>query len=73
MRPSPSGPHGVSALAALEPGETQRVAVEIDRRSLSYWDEESDRWVTPSGRVLVYVGSSSRDITLQGTIEVSSG
>ena len=34
----------------------------LDRRAFSYFDEARNAWVTPGGRVPIYVGSSSRDI-----------
>jgi beta-glucosidase len=47
-----------------------RVTVTVPRRSLSYWDTGSQHWVTPSGRVPVYVGGSSEDVRLAGVITV---
>ncbi|HEX2415533.1 MAG TPA: glycoside hydrolase family 3 C-terminal domain-containing protein [Thermoleophilaceae bacterium] len=54
----------------LEPGERARVRIRIDRRAFSYWDGDSDRWVTPTGTVPVYVGSSASDVRLSGTVRV---
>ncbi len=54
----------------LEPGERQRVRIRIDRRAFSYWHSDSDRWITPTGQVPVYVGSSATDVRLTGTITV---
>jgi beta-glucosidase len=48
----------------------QPVTVTIPRRSLSYWDTGAQHWVTPAGRVPVYVGSSSEDTALAGVITV---
>ncbi len=60
------------ARVTLRPGQSKRVTVELDPRSLSYWDTSSQRWVTPAGEVSVLVGSSSRDIRLRGEIELTS-
>ncbi|HEX5923371.1 MAG TPA: glycoside hydrolase family 3 C-terminal domain-containing protein [Baekduia sp.] len=57
---------------SLEPGEARKVTITIPRRSLSYWDESTDQWVTPSGRVPVYVGNASDDTELVGVINVRS-
>jgi beta-glucosidase len=54
----------------LAAGERQRVRIRIDRRAFSYWDSESDSWVTPTGRVPIYVGASATDIRLMGTVLV---
>ncbi|MFD8869092.1 glycoside hydrolase family 3 C-terminal domain-containing protein [Streptomyces sp. NPDC059590] len=59
------------ARVSLKPGERETVTVEIDRRKLSYWDESRNRWVTPTGKVPVYVGRSAADIKLAGSIPVT--
>jgi beta-glucosidase len=46
------------------------VTVSLDRQSLSYWDSQAHRWVTPGGRVTVLVGSSSRSIELRGILSI---
>jgi beta-glucosidase len=59
------------ARVTLRPGQSKRVTVELDPRSLAYWDATSQRWITPGGNVSVLVGSSSRDIRLSGEIRVA--
>ncbi|MDO7907643.1 glycoside hydrolase family 3 C-terminal domain-containing protein [Paenibacillus sp. JX-17] len=56
------------AKVELKPGKQQRVSIQLDPKAFSYWDEKQDKWVTPSGKVAVYVGSSSRDVKLQGSV-----
>ena len=58
------------ARVTLRPGESRTVTVSLDRQSLSYWDSQADRWVTPGGKVSVLVGSSSRTIQLRGTLNI---
>jgi beta-glucosidase len=58
------------ARVPLGPRERQGVTVTVPRRSLSYWDTGSQHWVTPAGRVPVYVGGSSEDTALAGVITV---
>jgi beta-glucosidase len=60
------------AKVTLDPGDAESVTVTLDRRSLSYWSSRLHRWITPSGSVPVYVGSSSRDARLTSTITVRS-
>jgi len=50
--------------------KSRTVRITIPRRSLSYWDTGAEHWVTPSGTATVYVGSSSEDTRLVGTIDV---
>jgi beta-glucosidase len=47
----------------LAAGRSTTVRVRIDRTSLSYWDVATDRWVLPSGRVRVHVGSDVETTT----------
>jgi hypothetical protein len=52
----------------LGPGETRRVRVTLSEYALSTWDVVSQQWQRPGGDVEVWVGASSRDIRLKGTI-----
>jgi beta-glucosidase len=54
----------------LDARERRQITVTVPRRSLSYWDTGSQHWVTPAGRLPVYVGGSSEDTALAGTITV---
>jgi len=52
------------ARVSLDPGESVPVTVDVPDQQLSYWSEASQRWVLNlTGRPL-FVGSSSRDISL---------
>jgi len=55
---------------SLTPGETGQVQLTLDQRSFSYWDVNSSSWVVAPGTYQVMVGSSSRDIKLQGQITI---
>jgi beta-glucosidase len=61
------------AKVTLDPDGRERVTVTLDRRAFSYFDEDRNAWVTPGGRVPIYVGSSSRDIRLTGSVTVAAG
>ena len=58
----------------LNPGETTNVQLTIDpaatNHPLSYWDSNSNNWNIANGFYPIYVGSSSGDIALRGTIMV---
>lgn len=56
------------ARVELAPGESGRVSFPLDSRSFTVWDGE---WKVPGGTYEIRVGSSSRDIRLTGTLEVS--
>ncbi|MGQ3009018.1 glycoside hydrolase family 3 C-terminal domain-containing protein, partial [Microbacterium aurantiacum] len=59
------------ASVALEPGETQTVALTVRRADLAYWDIRADRFVVEGGAYAVDVAASSRDIRASVSIEVT--
>jgi beta-glucosidase len=61
------------ARVELKPGETRQVTMTLDARAFSIYDTAAHRWISPEGRYRVMVGSSSRDLPLQGTIAVHAG
>jgi len=61
------------AKVRLNPRQTRRVTVTLDPHALSYFDTARGAWVTPSGRVPVYVGGSSRDLELAGSLSIRAG
>ncbi|MFI5428618.1 fibronectin type III-like domain-contianing protein [Aeromicrobium sp. UC242_57] len=58
------------AKVELEPGESRRVTVKIPRQALSFWDTGRDAWVTPRGRTKIFVGTSSADSSLVGSVRI---
>ncbi|GAA5820715.1 hypothetical protein JCM10212_000839 [Sporobolomyces blumeae] len=54
----------------LEPREERSVEVELDKEAFSYWNERVGKWVVAEGKYQVLVGSSSRDVKLEGEVEV---
>jgi beta-glucosidase len=52
----------------LNPGDTTHVQFVLDARSLSYWDVISHGWVVAPGTYQIMIGSSSRDVRLQGQV-----
>ncbi|KQR15979.1 glycoside hydrolase family 3 C-terminal domain-containing protein [Cellulomonas sp. Leaf334] len=60
------------ATVTLQPGERKQVTVALSPESVSYWDVDRDRWRTPRGDIPVYVGSSSTDLHLTGTLRTGA-
>ena len=54
----------------LQPGETKRVTVMLDRRSLAYWDVKSHGWKVDPGKFVIYAGDSSENVPLSQAISV---
>jgi beta-glucosidase len=59
------------AKVRLEPGETKPVVFALDRRSFSYWDENTHGWTVAPGRFVIRVGDSSEDTPLAADISVT--
>ena len=56
----------------LRAGETRRVSVMLDRRSLSYYDVNAKQWRAEPGDFNVLVGRSSEQIELRGKLTLTA-
>ncbi|MGI6107915.1 MAG: glycoside hydrolase family 3 C-terminal domain-containing protein [Lachnospiraceae bacterium] len=56
----------------LAPGETKTVTMEIDTRSLSYWEERIGDWYAKSGVYGILVGDSSDHILAETELHYST-
>ena len=54
----------------LQPGETKHVRFTLDPRAFSYWNEQTNGWVVADRTYQVLVGDSSRNLPLQGSLDV---
>jgi beta-glucosidase len=61
------------AKVSLAAGETQRVTVDLDRRSFSYYDVATKQWRAAPGEFDVLVGRSSEQIDLSGKVALVAG
>jgi len=52
----------------LDAGESETFTYEITRRDISNWDPVSQNWVVSAYSKTVYVGASSRNLPLSGTL-----
>ncbi|MEL6656790.1 MAG: glycoside hydrolase family 3 C-terminal domain-containing protein [Bacteroidota bacterium] len=57
------------AKVMLEPGASERVEMTLKDDAFSYYNEEQGEWVMEPGVFTIMLGSSSRDIHLEQTIE----
>jgi beta-glucosidase len=48
----------------LQPGETETVAIPLDKTAFAYYDPDKKSWVAQKDHFSILVGSSSRDIRL---------
>lgn len=56
----------------LQPGETKTVVIPLSVDSFRFYNRQAQRWEIEGGTYLVEIGSHSRDIRLQGTIDQTS-
>ena len=56
----------------LSPGETKMVSFTLDKRAFAYWNTDIHDWHVESGRYLLQIGSSSRDIAIEQEVYVES-
>lgn len=65
-------PHQLRAFARvmLQPGQTQRVSLTLDRRAFSIFDSHANAWTTPAGTYRVLTGTSSRDLPLNAVVTI---
>ena len=52
----------------LQAGESKKITINLDRRSLAYYDVSAHAWDVARGVYRILVGSSSQDIGLQGAV-----
>lgn len=55
---------------SLEPGEKKNIRIALERRDFAYYDAEFEDWLVEPGDYQVKLGSSSRDIRLQGRVRL---
>lgn len=56
----------------LQPGETKTVQFLLNKRSFAYFNTDNHNWHVESGRFVIMIGRSSRDIVLEAGIYVES-
>ena len=61
---------GFSKTPVLAPGASTTVTFHLTARSLSIWDVSTHAWAKQSGKFIVHVGASSRDIRLVTVLSV---
>jgi beta-glucosidase len=66
--PRPSEELKGFARVVLAPGQTRRVTVPLDARSLAYYDVAGAQWRADAGGYDILVGNSSASILLRGIL-----
>jgi beta-glucosidase len=59
------------AKVGLNPGESQTVRFELDRRALAFYDASRAAWHVEAGEFEVLVGAASDDIRARGSFRVN--
>jgi beta-glucosidase len=55
----------------LQPGQTKTITLPLKAEALEYWDDVNKKFVLEKGKIDVRIGSSSADIRLEKSINVS--
>jgi beta-glucosidase len=50
-------------------GASQDVSIHVAQRQLQYWSTKEGKWVAASGKRMLSVGASSRDLRLEQAID----
>ncbi|KAG7286426.1 hypothetical protein NEMBOFW57_008736 [Staphylotrichum longicolle] len=61
---------GFVKVGPLVPGQGREVVFELTRRDLSVWDVVAQQWRLRRGEYEVWIGASSRDLRLRGSVVV---
>jgi beta-glucosidase len=56
----------------LQPGETQKISIELSKRDLSFWDIKTNNWLVEPGEFEVQLGTSLDNILLKSVFSYSS-
>ncbi|KZT34807.1 glycoside hydrolase family 3 protein [Sistotremastrum suecicum HHB10207 ss-3] len=62
---------GFTKVRNLDPGESKKVSVVLDKYAVSYWEEGIERWRAEVGEYVVSVAASSVDVRLVDKFYVS--
>jgi beta-glucosidase len=57
----------------LRSGEAQKISIPLDARAFAFYDPAKGGWVVEKGTFTILVGGSSRDIKLQGQMDIGQG
>ena len=61
---------GFQKTRLLQPGEAQKVQIEIELKSLASYNEKKAAWVMEAGEYVIRVGNSSRNTEVAGSFQV---
>ncbi|KAH8707629.1 beta-glucosidase [Phaeosphaeriaceae sp. PMI808] len=56
---------------SIQPGQTATFKADLTRRDVSNWDTASQNWVITKAKKKVFVGASSRKLTLEAALDTS--
>ncbi|MBI9072130.1 MAG: glycoside hydrolase family 3 C-terminal domain-containing protein [Melioribacteraceae bacterium] len=56
----------------LKPGEEKEISFTLNKRDFSFYDAKRHMWIAESGKFVISIGSSSRDIQLTKEITLNS-
>ena len=57
---------------SLRPGESKKIAFNLDKRAFAYYETAINDWFVEYGEFEIMIGASSRDIRLTGSVYVNT-
>jgi len=55
----------------IKAGQTELVEINVKKENLRYWDEKKSMFITPNGKYVFMIGSSSMNIRLNGSLTLN--
>ena len=62
---------GFERVGPIAPGDRQSVELTLTRRDMSVWDVLAQQWRVRRGTYKIWVGASSRDLRLEGSLTIT--
>ena len=57
----------------LKAGESKEITLPREMRSFAFYNPTTEKWYAPAGEYTILIGASSRDIRLEGSVNVDFG
>ncbi len=56
----------------LQPGESKELCFNLDRRAFAYWNSRIHNWKVESGKFIIQIGNSVKDICAEASVKMNA-